>query len=635
VGAKPLHPVQNQKEHSSSRLFCINSVSLSIMLSFVMSSLRRWTSVLLASILAIALGLSCQLALAGCTFEQLKAKAAQAPSIVYSSISEPNSFNYILAEGNSSAFLNLIYEGLVSENGITGKLEPALAESWEISDDKKRIVFTLRQGLKWSDGAPLTSEDIVFTYNDIFFNEAIPTDYRDILKIGEQGLLPGVRKIDDRRVEFTVPEPFAPFLRYAGGIAVLPAHALRESVRTKDAQGNPKFLSMWGTNTNPQEIVGSGPYRLDSYITGQQVLLKRNPYYWKQDAQGNPQPYIERFIWAIVESTDTELLQFRSGSLDTIDISPEYFSLLKQQEKQGRYTVYIGGPTMTTTFLTFNLNQARNSKNQPLIDPIKSRWFNTLAFRQAIAHAINRPKMINNVYRGLGEPQNSTIYKQSPYYLSPKQGLKVYDYDPEQAKELLRGAGFKYNAQGQLLDADGNRVRFTAMTNAGNKLREAIASQIQQDLSKIGIQLDLSLLAFNTMLQKVYTTRQWDSYIGGIGGGGVEPNGGANTWLVKGGLHAFNLATQESEPPLSGWQAADWEYQIQQLYIQGAQELDEPKRKAIYAKAQQVIQEHLPFIYLVNPYDMTAIRDRIQGIRFSALGGALWNLTDLKVVEDE
>jgi len=591
-----------------------------------LASVRRWLSLLVILVMVVPLS--------SCDLEDFRARAAQTPAFVYSSISEPGTFNLALSTDNSSAFLNLIYEGLVSENGITGELEPALAESWEISDDKLRIVFTLKEGLRWSDGAPLTTDDVVFTYNDIFFNPEIPTDYRDILRIGEKGLFPSVRKIDDRRVEFTTPEPFAPFMRYAGGIAILPKHALYDSIKTKDSAGNPLFLSKWGTDTNPKEVISNGPYMLDSYATSQRVVLKRNPYYWKKDAQGNPQPYIERFIWAIVESTDTQLLQFRSQSLDTLGISPEYFSLLKQQEEQGNYKIYIGGPTMSTTFLTFNLNQARNANNQPLVDPIKSKWFNTLAFRQAIAHAINRQKMIDNVYRGLGEPQNSNIYKQSPYYLSPEEGLKVYDYNLDKARQLLKGAGFKYNSRGQLLDADGHRVRFTMMTNAGNKLREAIASQIQQDLSKIGIQVDLNMAAFNTLVQKMDVTRDWDSLVLGIGGGGIEPNGGANTWLVEGGLHMFNLAAQEGQPPLIGWKAADWEYEIQRLYTQGAQELDEAKRKEIYAKAQQVIQESLPFIYLVNPYDMTAVRNRVQGIRYSSLGGALWNLTELKIVED-
>lgn len=593
--------------------------------SIIPTTGRKWLALILAFVSAIALS--------SCNPTEFKSAAAQVPQIVDSTLSDPKTFNYALSQESPNVF-SLIYEGLIGENGITGEIEPALAESWEFSQDKKRIIFTMREGLKWSDGKPLTVDDVVFTYNDIYFNEKIPTDIRDILRIGKNRLLPSVRKLDERRVEFTVPEPFAPFLRYTG-LVILPAHALREAVNTKDSNGKTKFLSKWGTDTDPKKIIGNGPYQMESYQTSQRVVFRRNPHYWRKDAQGNPQPYIERLVWQIVENTDTSLIQFRSGGLDSLNIAPEYFSLLKQEENRGRFKIYTGGPELSTTFLVFNLNQAKNSQNQPLVDPIKSGWFNTLEFRQAVAHAINRQRLLNNLFRGLGEPQNSPIYKQSPYYLSPEQGLKVYDYNPQKAKELLQKAGFKYNAKGQLLDADGNRVRFTMLTNSGNKLREAIGSQIKQDLSKIGMQVDFNAINFNSMIEQVYTRRQWDSYIGKIGGGGVEPNGGANTWTTTGGLHTFNLASQPGQPPLIGWKAADWEKKIEELYIQGASEVDENKRKAIYAQSQRVTQENLPFIYLVNPLSMEAVRDRIEGIKYSALGGAFWNLHELKVAQEE
>ena len=579
---------------------------------------RRWLAVVLALLMAIVL--------TSCNPTEFKTQAAQVPQLVDSILSDPKTFNYALSQESPNVF-SIIYEGLISEND-KGKIEPALAESWQVSKDKKQIVMTLRQGLKWSDGEPLTADDVVFTYNDIYLNEKIPTDIRDILRIGESRALPSVRKLDDRRVEFTVPEPFAPFLRYTG-LAILPAHTLRESITTNDSEGKPKFLSMWGTDTEPQKIVVNGLYQLESYQTSERVIFRRNPHYWRKDAQGNSQPYIERIVWQIVENTDTSFVQFRSGGLDTLSITPEYFSLLKQEEKRGKFKVYTGGAEMSTTFLTFNLNKAQNSQKQPLVDPIKSRWFNTLEFRQAVAHAINRERLLDNLFRGLGEPQNSPIYKQSPYYLPPEQGLQVYDYNPQRAKELLQKAGFRYN-EGQLSDADGNRVRFTMLTNAGNKLRESIGAQIKQDLAQIGMQVDFNAINFNSLIQQVSDQRHWDSYIGKIGGGGVEPNGGANTWSPTGGLHVFNLASQPGERPLIGWQAADWEQKIGQLYIQGAGELDEKKRKAIYVESQRITQENVPFIYLVNPLTMETVRDRVQGIKYSALGGAFWNLYELK-----
>nr|WP_233222631.1 ABC transporter substrate-binding protein [Chroococcidiopsis sp. CCALA 051] len=561
----------------------------------------------------------------------MRTNATQVQQIVARVPGDPQTFNYALNQSSPNVF-GFLYEGLITENGETGKLEPALAESWEISEDNLKIVFTLKPNLKWSDGEPLTVDDIVFTYNDIYFNEQIPTDIRDILRIGKSKALPKVRKLDSRRVEFTVPEPFAPFLRFAGGIVILPEHALRQSVETKNKDGRPQFLSTWGTDTDLQKIVVNGPFTLESYTVNQRIVFRRNPYYWRKDTQGNALPYIERLIWQIVESPDTALIQFRSLGLDMLEIGPTSFQLLKREEDRGNFKIYSGGPDFGTNFICFNLNKGRR-QGKPLVNPIKSRWFNTVAFRQAVAYGINREAMLNNVYRGLGELQNSPISVQSPYYLSPEEGLKVYNYNPEKAKELLRGAGFKYNNKGQLLDAEDNRVRFTMISQAGNRTVDAIGSQVKRDLSKIGIQVDFTPIDFAVMVDKITNTLEWESYFGLITGS-IEPYSAANVWSPDGGFHPFNQKPQPGQPPIEGREVADWEAEIGRLYIEGARELDETKRKEIYGETQRLAQEYLPFIHLINPLALAAIRDRIEGTKFSALGGTLWNVYELKEAKD-
>jgi peptide/nickel transport system substrate-binding protein len=580
---------------------------------------RFWLPIILASATALTL--------TACNPANFKSAAAQMPQLVSAILSDPKTFNYPLSQESPNVF-PLIYEGLTTENPISGKIEPSLAESWEISDDKLRFVFTLRQGLKWSDGQPLTADDVVFTFNEIYLNEAIPADARDVLRIGEGRALPKVRKIDAQRIEFTTPEPFAPFLGTLG-LPILPAHTLEPFVNTKDQEGKPIFLSKWGVDTPPDQIIVNGPYKLERYDTSQRVVFRRNPYYWRKGPKGESQPYIERIIWEIVESTDTSLLQFRSGGLDTVGVSPDYFSLLKVQEEQGNFKIFNGGPATGTTFIFFNLNKGKRD-GKSLVDPIKSRWFNTVEFRQAIAYAIDRQTMINNTFRGLGKPQNSPISVQSPYYLSPEEGLKVYNYNTEKAKELLLKAGFKYNDNKQLIDAQGNRVRFSLLTNAGNKIREAIGSQIKQDLSKIGIQVDFTPLAWNTYTDKLSNSLDWEVSMLGLTGG-LEPNDGANVWSPEGGLHMFNQKPQAGQKPIQGWEVAPWEAEIAKLYIQGARELDTTKRKEIYAETQRITQENLPFIYLVNALSMSAVRNRFEGIQYSALGGAFWNIHEIKV----
>lgn len=604
------------------------------MISVVLLQLRH----LLSGLLPLIILLSTTLVIGSCTPTTLITEAAQSQLVLHS-LSDPKTFNYALKNEFPNIF-PFIFEGLTFINESTGKIEPALAESWESFDDNKRFVFTLRTGLKWSDGVPITADDVIFTYQDIVFNKEISTDLKDVLKIGKNGVFPKIRKLDDRRIEFTLPEPFAPFLRITSGaqdgVIILPKHILYESVITKDANGNPKFATTWGTDTKPENIVVNGAYRIASYTPSERVILQRNPNYWRKDQQGNPQPYIQRIIWQIIESTETAIIQFRSGGLDITDawgaMPAENFGLLKQEEKRGKFKIYTDGTRPGTNFISFNLNKGKRN-DKPLIDPIKSRWFNTVEFRQAVAYAIDRQSIINNTFRGLGELQNSPISVQSPYYVSPKEGLKVYEYNPERSKQLLITAGFKFNPQGQLNDADGNQVRFTLITNAENKTRVAIGAQIKQNLAKIGIQVDFNPIAFNTLINKLSNTLDWECYLLGFTGG-IEPNDGANVWSPDGGLHSFNQKPQQGEQLIEGREVAAWEAEIGRLYVAGAKQVDEAKRQAIYAETQQITQEYLPMIYLVNPLSMSAVRNRIQNVKYNALGGVVWNIYELQVAKN-
>lgn len=544
---------------------------------------------------------------------------------VFSWISDPKTFNAVLNSSSPSIF-QYTYEGLITENPITGIKEPALAESWSISDDKLRIVFTLREDLKWSDGKPLTADDVVFTYNDLYLNEKIPNNYRDSFRVGREGKFPEIRKLDNRRIEFKINEPFSPFLNNAS-VPILPAHILRKTLTQRGSDGNLAFLSTWGTDTPPEKIIVNGPYKLKTYITSQRVIFEKNPFYWKKDQQGNQLPNIDRIVFAIVESTDTSLLQFRSGSLDSIGITPEYFSLLKREENRGNFTIYNGGPAYGTTFISFNLNKGKRD-GKPLVNQIKSEWFNNLNFRRAVAYAIDRPRIINNIYRGLGASQDTQISVQAPYY---NRSIKGYKYNFDKAKRLLKQEGFKLNDKGELFDKKGNRVQFSLITNAGNKIREAMGAQIKEDLRKLGIQVDFSPLAFNVLIDKLSNSLDWEAHIIGFTGGN-EPHA-PNIWYTDGNLHMFNQKPQVGQKPITGRVVTNWEKEIEQLYLAGAQTLEVEKRKEIYSKAQQLVSQYVPFIYLVNPYSLEAVRNRFEGIEYSPLGGAFWNIKNISVQE--
>jgi peptide/nickel transport system substrate-binding protein len=584
-----------------------------------------------ALLLVITIGIS------GCT----AINAVKPNQLALGELGEPATFNIVL-NNVATEFFGYTSESLIGVNG-QGEIEPALAESWQI--DGNTITFTLRPDLKWSDGKPLTVDDVDFSFNEVYLNPKIPNSSQDALRIGKAKKFPTIKKIDDRRIAVTTPEPFAPALRSIGGQGILPAHKLRSSTQTTedypeqeetvDAKGKkqtktvikkrPKFMGMWGINTKPSDLISSGMYRLVSYTPGERLIFDRNPYYWRKDAQGKQLPYIDRIVSESAENTDNLLMQFRSGNVDTYKVTPEFFSLLKKEEKKGNFTINNLGPSTGNVFLAFNLNKGSRD-GKPLVDTVKSKWFNNVKFRQAAAHAIDRNQMVNNIYRGLGVPQNSPISIGTPYFL--KEGLKSYDYNLDKAKKLLQEAGFKYK-DSELYDAEDNRVEFNLITNSGNKIREAIGSQIKQDLGKLGMKVNFSPVAFSLLVDKLDKALDWDAHIIGFTGG-IDPHDGANVWTTEGRSHYFNQQPSKEEKQITGQEVAPWEKEINDLYISGSQELDEVKRKEIYYQTQRITQENLPCIYLVTRLNMYAARNTLKGLKSTSLG-ELWNLHEISI----
>jgi peptide/nickel transport system substrate-binding protein len=563
--------------------------------------------------------------LTGCSDLIARSNTSNILQIVDAILSDPKTFNPVLSsDATSTTVVSMLFDGLITQNPITGETEPALAESWTVSDDNLEIIFTLRKNLKWSDNQPLTADDVVFTFNELYLNDAIPSGAKDTLRVGESQQLPKVEKLNDLQIKFTLPEPFAPFFSTIGK-SILPKHILKPTVDKKDAEGNPIFMSTWSVDTPPNKLVANSAYQMQEYANAQRIIFTANPNYWKQGKNGEILPKVPRIVWQIVESTDTAFLQFRSGSLDSLAVTPDFFSLLKKEEQRGYFTIYNGGPAYGDVYITFNLNKGKRN-GKPVVDPIKSQWFNNVQFRQAIAYSIDRQSMINNIYRGLGQPQNSPISIQSPYY---DDSLPGYEYNLEKAKALFKEAGFTYSDQQQLLDSHGNRVTFTLSTNAGNKIREAMGSQVKENLNQVGIKVNFKPIAFNLLIDRLDNTLEWDCTLLGFTGSN-EPNNGANIWYPDGELHMFN----QSKKGLEGRIVSDWEKEIERLYIKAARELEEAKRKAIYKEAQGIIAKQLPFIYLVNPLSLGAVRNRIQPIEYSALGGAYWNLPELAITEN-
>ena len=293
--------------------------------------------------------------------------------LVISSISDPKSFNPILAKETSTTMVtNYIFEGLTTSNGITTEVEPNLARSWELDKTGLKWIFHLRQDVKWFDGHPFTADDVVFTFQKLIYNPDIPNSARDIFTI--EGKIFQVEKKDQFTVKFTLPVKFAPFLRSMSQ-EILPQHVLEKVVK----EG--KFNSFWGLNTlqDKIEVVGTGPFKLKKYLAGQQVVLERNPLYWRKDQKSNRLPYLRRIVILIVQSQDTALLKFKEGELDYYSLRGSDYPLLKPEERGGNFTVYNTGPAFGTNFLVFNQNRGKDPESgKSYLERNKLNWFKSI-----------------------------------------------------------------------------------------------------------------------------------------------------------------------------------------------------------------------------------------------------------------
>lgn len=518
-------------------------------------------------------------------------------------VSDPRTFNPILAqETTSTGPLANLFDGLVETNGETTEVEPALAESWTTSKDGRTWTFVLRQGLQWSDGQPVTADDVVFTFR-VIYDKNITNSLKDVLTVAGRPIQ--VTKVDARTIRFTTAQPFGPFLRQIG-VGILPEHKLEAAYQAG------RFNQTWGVNTPPRELVGTGPYRMVEYRPAQRIVYERNPHYWKVDAAGHRLPYIDRVILTITPDQNAQRLLFQAGQTDSYEVRPREYAQFKRGEKAGNYTVYDGGPSFATEFLTFNENPHSG------LPPYELKWFQTQKFRQAVAYAIDRQAIINQVYAGHAVPEYGPESPADKFFYDPH--VMQYPYSLQKATQVLAEAGFRKGSDGLLRDADGHPVRFVITTNSDNPDRVAIANIIRQDLTALGMQVTLAPEAFNTLVNRLVESYRWEAMVLGLTGG-IDPHDGQNVWMSSGSLHMWY--------PKEPGPATPWEAQLDRYFTLAATTVDQNRRRAYYNQYQEIVAEQVPMIYTAIPTAYVAVRNKFGNIEFTAFGGAFWNFPDI------
>ena len=502
------------------------------------------------------------------TFAAIIAAAQSGSELRFCLRSEPKTFDPLKVEDDASVAIRYLTGGvLVRMNRQTQALEPELAQSWKVSKDGKQITFKLRSGISFSDGTPFSAQDVAYTMQQLMDpNLHSPTG--DTFRSGKGNV--ETKIVSPSQITITFPAPVAGLDRQFDQVAILSAHS-------------PK-----------KEMAVLGPFMVADYKPGSAVLLKRNPNYWKHDAQGRQLPYLDSIRLDIQSNRDVELLHFKRGEIDLINsLDSEYFDKLETASPQ---LVHDAGPSLDSEQMWFN--QASKSP----LPAYKKDWFCSATFRRAISQAINREDLSRIVFRGHAQPAMGPVSSANKFWFNAN--LKPPIYSPDSALKALQSDGFRME-NGTLKDKNGNTVEFSIITNSGNKYRERMATMIQDDLQKIGVHVNVVTLDFPSLIERMTQTFDYEAILLGLTNVGLDPNEQMNVWLSSSENHQWN---PEEKTPETAWEA-----EIDRLMRAQASSSDPKKRKAAFDRVQEIAVEQQPFIYLVNRNALSAVAATVHG----------------------
>ena len=481
--------------------------------------------------------------------------------IIRGSIGDASVLLPVLASDSASfEITGLIYNGLVKyDKDIL--LVGDLATRWEISDDNLRIRFFLRPGVRWHDGAPLTTKDVEYTYK-VYVDPTTPTAYAtDFLRVKE------FRVLDPLTCEAIYENPYAPALA-SWSQGILPSHLLENQEITKSPL--------------QREPIGTGPYKFKEWKTGEKIVLDSYHEYFEG------RPYIDRVMTRIIPDLATMFLELKAGRLDQMGLTPLQFSRqtdtpwFKQNFKKYRYLSF------SYTYLGYNL---------------KDWKFQSKKVRQALTTAIDREGIVKGVLLGLGAVAH-TPFKPDTFWYNPN--VKKFPYDPKKARQMLEEEGWKDTDGDGILDKDGKPFEFTIITNQGNDIRKNTAIIIQKNLKAVGVKVNIRVIEWAAFLKNFINKRNFEACLLGWGIG-IDPSQ-IDIWDSR--------KTSEKELNFISYQNPE----VDKLLELGASTYDREERKKYYDKFQEIIAEDQPYTFLFVQDSLPIISSRFHGIVPAPIG---------------
>jgi peptide/nickel transport system substrate-binding protein len=538
--------------------------------------------------------------------------------LVIATYRDPKTFNPITQdESSSDMIIRHLFWALCNFDRVQQVVTPGLAESWNVAPDQKTWTFKLRKGLHWSDGEPLTADDVVFTFQALYETNSINV-LADSQRV--KGRPFAVTKVDDLTVQIVTPDVYAPFLEScAAAVMILPKHKLAAAV----AAG--KFDSTYGIDTPPADLVGSGPFRLKEYKPGELVLLERNPCFFEVDKNGTRLPYFDNIIYTIVPDVNAISLRFLKGECDLFeDVRPDEHEQFAAAAAAGKFRFLDLGYGLDTTFIWFNMDQNTNEKTgQPYVDPKKLKWFQQKNFRQAVSYAIDRDSIAMSIFAGRAEPNYDLVGHGNMKWFNP--AIRAYPHDLEKARALLAEIGIKdRDGDGVMEDADGNPIEFVFNTETGNSTRNKMAMMIQSDLTKLGFKVIFQPVEFNTLVDRIEVGHNYDCILLGYHFSSLDPVV-TYTGILISSAHDHDWNPSQKTP------ATPWEARMDELMNAQPKSFDFGDRKKGFDEVQMIFNDELPFIFTVTPRVYAAIRPDIGNLRPTPLimYHVTWNAEEL------
>lgn len=462
----------------------------------------------------------------------------------------------------SSSIDRFIFESLIELDNATLEMKPKLAESWDVSDDQLTFTFKLRQNVTFSDGEPMTAHDVKFSFDKLMDPSVDAPHLRGYYQdVGSCEL------IDDYTVQFVANRRYFRLLFMLGGLQVIPEHIYGEG----DFNVHPN-------NRNP---IGTGPYVLTRWDTGQSLLLTRNENYW------GDLPPIERRLYLIITDTSAAFQVLRRGEMDVMTLTPEQWTTQADTPDFEAQFNKFEFPAPAYTYIGWNMRRP---------------FFEDKRVRQALTMLTPRQLILDEIYYGLAEITTGSFFVNEPEY---DKTVEPWPYDPARARKQLEEAGWVDHDGDGVLDKDGTPFRFELLMRTKSDNGEKTATILQEELRRVGIEMNIRTLEWATFLQNI-EKQQFDATM--------------LAWSLPPFPDPYQV-WHSSQAAVGGSNSVGFINEAADKIIDEARTVfDRDERVKLYHRFHEIVHEEQPYTFLFAPYELLTVDKRVENVTIYPYG---------------